>query len=495
MNLYILFLHFLYIAKHLFFKYELISMFALAFYAFYLAIVLDLFSLKKKGHVRGARLKNLEKSFFLKLKNKLKKPTINNTIHIGKVELPVQDEDKQNIVIGRPGSGKTTIFNDIIKVLIDRNEKAVIYDEKSSFIQKFYDPDKDLILNIADSRTLKWTLANEIQDQADLFSMGKSLIPDPPANLESHWNDTSRAIFMAVMRESLKNGQASNRTVFKTLSQSAEVLFNLLQSVNAPEAVHLANSKNASDVTSTLMRYVRWLDFAADGDFKIADYLNNPSQRFIFIANTKKIEVIQRPLLTLFIDFFSKIYLSLPDSRERRMYMLLDEFGTLEKMDSIVDMLITGRSKGLRVFLGTQAVGQIDSLYQENTRNTILNCCSNIVLLAQNDPVTAELCSKIIGSPEIWESSHQQGMAGEESEQKQKQLKNLVIPNEFQSMENLTAYVRILKDWSFTRIDRTDYPDKNEPYIANDALKFNFAESQESQENNVNNNIEIDEEI
>jgi len=474
MTLYNLFLHFLEKAKHLFFKYELISVFALAFYAFYLAIVFDLFSKKDKGHVRGARLKNLEKSFFLKFKKPIKK----DVIYIGKVELPVQDEDKQNIVIGRPGSGKTTIFNDIIQTLINRNEKALIYDQKGSFIQKFYDPDKDLILNIADSRTLNWTLSNEINDQADLFGMGKSLIPDPPANQEQHWNDTSRAIFIAVMRESLKNRQGSNKIVFKTLSQSAEELFNLLQKVNAPEAIHLANSKNASDVVSTLMRYVRWLDFSSDGDFRITDYLNNPSQRFIFIANTKKIEVIQRPLLTLFIDFFSKIYLSLPDSRDRRMYMLLDEFGTLDKMDAIVDMLVTGRSKGLRVFLGTQAVGQIDSLYGENTRNTILNCCSNIVLLAQNDPVTAELCSKIIGSPEIWESSHSQGMAGEESEQKQKQLKNLVIPSEFQSMENLTAYVRILKDWSFTKIDRTDYQDKNEPYLANDALKFNFNERQ-----------------
>jgi len=494
MNLYNLFLHFLNVSKHLFFKYEFISVLALAFYAFYLAIVLDLFSLKKKGHVRGARLKNLEKSFFLKLKNKLKKSVKKDVIYIGKVELPAQDEDKQNFVLGRPGSGKTTIYNDIIQTLINRNEKALIYDQKGSFIQKFYDPAKDLILNIADSRTLKWSLSNEINDQADLFSMGKSLIPDPPPSEGMHWNDSARAIFMAVMRESLKNKRASNRTVFKTLSQSAEVLFELLKKVNAPEAVHLANSKNASDVTSTLMRYVRWLDFAADGDFRITDYLNNPNQRFIFIANMKKIEVIQRPLLTLFVDFFSKIYLSLPDSRDRRMYMLLDEFGTLEKMDSVVDMLVTGRSKGLRVFLGTQAIGQIDDLYGENTRNTILNCCSNIVLLSQNDSATAKLCSEIIGSPEIWETSHNSGMAGEESEQKQKQLKNLVIPSEFQSMENLTAYVRILKDWQFTRINKTDYADKNEPYMPNDALKFNF-ESQDSQENNAVNNIEIDEDI
>lgn len=481
MTLFTLFLHFLNQSKHLFFKYEFISILALAFYSFYLAVVFDLFNFKKdKGHVRGARLHNLEKP---SLRNIFKKTVMNDdkVIHIGKVKLPIESEDKQNFILGRPGSGKTTLFNDIIKVLIDRNEKAVIYDEKSSFIQKFYDPDKDLILNIADSRSLKWTLSNEIADQADLFSMGKSLIPDPPSNQESHWNDTARAIFMAVMREAIKNKKASNQNVFKTLSQSAEFLFKLLKSVNAPEAVHLANSKNASDVTSTLMRYVRWLDFADDGDFRIADYLSNPSKRFIFIANTKKIEVIQRPLLTLFIDFFSKIYLSLPDSRDRRMYMLLDEFGTLDKMDAITDMLVTGRSKGLRVFLGTQAVGQIDSLYGENTRNTILNCCSNIVLLAQNDPVTAELCSKIIGSPEIWESSHSQGVAGEESEQKQKQLKNLVIPSEFQSMQNLTAYVRILKDWQFTSIDRTDYPDKNEPYLSNDALKFNFTAEQASE--------------
>ncbi len=471
MSLYFLFLQFLNKAVVLFNKYMLIAIVVIFFYIVYIFIIMGGGNDKKGKHVRGAKLIDLTKKSlnFKRIFKKIKQKN-NESIYLGDVELHRQDEDKQNIILGRPGSGKTTIYNDIIQTLIDRGERGLIYDEKSAFIQKFYDPSKDLILNIADARSLNWTLSNEINDKVDLVSIAKSLIPDPPAGVETHWNETARAIFIAVMRTGIKSGHAKNQEIFRGLSQKVDDIKVLLEEVGAPEVIHISNSKNASDVMSTLMTYINWLEFIEDGDFKIKDFIDNTDKRFIFIANSKKIKDTQKPLLTLFIDYFSKIFLSLPDSNDRRMYVLLDEFGTLNRLDSIVDMLVTGRSKGLRVFSGMQAVGQIDNLYNENVRNTIINCCSNIILLAQNDPATAKLCSEIVGSPEIWEQSKSNDMSGGESEQSQKQLKALVIPNEFQNLDNLTAYVRILKNWQFTKIKRTNYPDKNEAFILKEKI-------------------------
>jgi type IV secretory pathway TraG/TraD family ATPase VirD4 len=451
-----------------------IAIFGGAFYLFYIIVIF--WDGKKKGHVRGAQLLNYnhKKGIFNKLIQKVKTVKKKNpdSIYIGDVELPRKDEDKQTLILGRPGAGKTTIFNSIIDKLIERNSKAIIYDIKGDYIQKFYDPEKDLILNIADARSLKWSIANEISDKADLVSLAESLIPRATGT-EQHWNDTARGVFTAILRLAVLQNKKANKDIFNVINKPVADIFKYLSDNKQPESVYISNPKNSSDVMSTLMRYVSWLEYAEDGDFKIKDWINDKNKRFIFISNSTKITDVQKPLLTLFIDLFVKTYLSLPDDISRRMYFLLDEFGTLNKLSAIKDMLILGRSKGLCSVLGVQDVGQIDAEYQEQTRNTIINACSNVALLAQNDPNTAKLAAEILGQSEQWEDSHSADESGTGSTtQNAKQIKYLVLPSEFQSMDNLTAFVRILKNWQFTDIKYVSYDNKNESFILNNSFEF-----------------------
>lgn len=479
-RLYNLFKNFINQAANLIHKYPAASLFIVGFYILYIYII---FKGDKKGgkHVRGAKIIMPAGKF----KNVLsfKKKSENKNIIIGGVELPITAEDKQNFLFGRPGSGKSMIFNSIILKLIERKEKGAIYDEKFDYIPAFYDKSKDLILNIADARSLKWSIANEIDDKADLVSLAKSLIPEGQG-AEQHWNDTARGIFTAVTREFILSGKTKNKELFKALSQKTEDIHDFLVEQNAPEAVHIENPRNASDVMSTLMRYVSWLEYAEDGDFSIRKWLVDPEKRFIFVANNPKIKDIQRPLLALFIDLLAKNCLSFPESRDRRFYFLLDELGTLGKLTSVVDLLTQGRSKGIRTFVGIQDVGQFDKLYGKETRNTIINACSNYFLLAQNEAENAKFASDLVGANEAWQTSHSASdMGADSNSQDMQQIKPLILPSEFQSMDNLTAYVRILKNWNFTKIPIIDLPAKSQGFILNDSFKFN---------KNINNNQEVE---
>ncbi len=470
-----LFTEFFNATKALIFKYPVPAAGIFLFYFVYIFIIFYDKKVKDK-HVRGVKIIKPKKFSFKKKSNE------NENIFIGDVELPVEEENKQMFLFGRPGSGKTTVYNNIIEKLIQRNDKAIIYDEKFDYIPLFYNPEKDLILNIADSRTLKWSIINEIKDKADLVSVAKSLIPDA-VGTEQHWNDTARAIFTAMTREFLLSGKTKNKQLFSALSQKTEDILVFLQEQNAPEAVHISNPRNASDVMSTLMRYISWLEYAEDGDFTIQSWLNDPSKRFIFVANNPKIKDIQKPLLALFIDLISKNVLFLPEDRNRRFYFLLDELGTLGRLNSVVDLLTQGRSKGIRTFAGVQDIGQFDKLYGQETRNTLINACSIYVLLAQNEFSNAKFASDLVSSPEVWTSSHSSNDAGaDSSSQQSQQIKPLILPSEFQSMDNLTAYVRILKNWQFTGLKPYDKEPQAPGFILNNSFAFTLKNEESKEE-------------
>jgi len=54
---------------------------------------------------------------------------------------------------------------------------------------------------------------------------------------------------------------------------------------------------------------------------------------------------------------------SLPDSFDRRITFVVDEFGSLSKMPAIFDFLTMGRSKGGFLVLANQDLGSVSNIY------------------------------------------------------------------------------------------------------------------------------------
>lgn len=90
----------------------------------------------------------------------------------------------------------------------------------------------------------------------------------------------------------------------------------------------------------------------AEAGFSIRGWLQNDKPGFIFVTNQSDVKDTLKPILSLFIDFLGKKLLSLPDDLQRRVFFLLDEFGTLQRLSSIKELLITSRSKGGSCWIG-----------------------------------------------------------------------------------------------------------------------------------------------
>lgn len=84
----------------------------------------------------------------------------------------------------------------------------------------------------------------------------------------------------------------------------------------------------------------------------------------------------------MFADFSIKSLLSLDDDHNRRLFFILDEFGELGKIGTIVPLLTGSRSKGGCGFILIQDTARINSIYGKDGCSTIVNACGNLISFA-----------------------------------------------------------------------------------------------------------------
>ncbi len=283
-----------------------------------------------------------------------------------------------------------------------REEKALIHDFKGDFVDKFYNPLEDLIFNPLEG-DIKWSIFNDVKNEFDINFIAASIIPDPTTREDPFWKNAARDVLIAILKYCYTNNLTKNKNIFEILNKNNEEIAELLEKNGFGYVVDYIkgkDSKQAQSVMATLKQHTKFLEILEDGDFSIKYYIKK-GKGFIFLQNTAAVKDAISPALTLFLDIFAKNVLSLKDNLNRRIFFILDEFGMLNRLNSIVDLLTNGRTKGASVWLAVQDVGQINNLYGDNLRQTIMNACNNYFCFRVNDYKTAELLSKKFGEAKI----------------------------------------------------------------------------------------------
>jgi len=395
----------------------------------------------KKEYVRGSRLAD---------NRDIKK--IKGDLPFGSFRLPVTEEIKHVFTIGRPGTGKTVFLSAVVERLKERGDKAIIYDFKGDYISRFYDPKADIIFNPLDRRSIGWNLFDDIETVLDINSVAQSLIP-PVYTGEAFFNDAARAVFSGILFYLYRHNLRSNKDIWQAVTAPGSDIHAWLSSI--PEGarglrfVEDVSSKQALGVFSTMMQYTSAFEYmSGNRGLSINDWLKQDKGGFIFVTNQSDLKDTLKPILSLFVDYFGKKLLSLPDDIKRRVFFILDEFGTLQRLSTIKDLLIAARSKGGSCWLGIQDIGQINKLYTADVADTIVNACGTSLMFAVSDPKTAKYLSDKIGETEYneVEKTLSYGMAGNrdgESLRRTTKLEALVLKSEFLNLPDLVAFVKI----------------------------------------------------
>ncbi len=381
---------------------------------------------------------------------------------IGNLKMPVSAENKHIFIVGRPGSGKTLIIRRVINDLRKRGDKMIIYDFKGDFICKFYDPQRDYILNPVDKRCVKWTIFNDIHTFADLETVCASIVPTEGVK-EPFWPLSARDVLYDILLYVYYRGK-TNKDVWEIASLSPNDLYLTLDTEKRCRRFkkYLENpseNKTALSILATLQQYVKTFEYLSyvDGDFSVKKWMEEEGDSILFITSYAELRTTLQPVVSLAVDLMAAKLLSMTDNLKRRRFFILDEFGTMQPLTQIVDLLTNSRSKGGSVWIGIQDLGQIEKAYGKEHRATIVNACANMVILGVSDPETAEFLSKKAGEKEVEYADPSLSIGTVDIRDsfslhlRDKQEK-VILPSEFLSLEDRKGFVKFA-GYPFVRVD------------------------------------------
>jgi type IV secretory pathway TraG/TraD family ATPase VirD4 len=449
-------------------------------------------------YIDGAKFISSDKLLTLLSKEK-------TSIPIADIKTPVDDETKHFFIVGRTGSGKTQTLKRIVTHLQTIGSKIILYDNKGDYIPTNYKKERDIIFNPIDERSARWTIFNDCTSKMDIEQViCHGMIPGSGGSRDPFWANASREVFRGILYYCYRNKMYSNAKIWDVLSSGSSKIVKILNTIpegrTGREMILDSSSKQTQGIMAMLLQYTAILELMAteDGGFSIRKWLHDPQPGTLFLVNHSKSKDVLKPILTLLLEMASHEVLSMPDDYKRRIYYFLDEFGSLNNMSSIIELLTRARSKGASVWIGTQEIGQIEKVYGKESRQSIVNGCASKLILSIAEPETAKYFSDAIGQTEVLESSESMSMGPSDIRDgltftRNSKTKPLVLPSVFQQFPDLEGILKLSNyEYCKVKVPYVSYKVLNEYLeIRNDMLLKNLIEKVDVYKKTVEDSDEV----
>jgi type IV secretory pathway TraG/TraD family ATPase VirD4 len=461
-------------------------------FLFLYILLFSIFSLLggKHKHIRGTKLIS---GFRLRFKLKIKcKKDKGKNIAIGKLPIPFVNEVSHFLFMGATRSGKSVTLNQMIHSILKRKKntnsghKLIIYDLKGEFVSKWYSKE-DILFFPFDTRTVNYSLFNEIKSDIDYKIIAKSLF-EPPRNVSQNltfFYEAGGEVFKTGLMILSKLGKKTNKDILEFFSQDRGKLISHFKTL--PQALqgpvdYLIDSREAAGVLSTIHEKINFLEYLIDCDvpFSFRDYIADKKEtRNLFIPNISNFKNIFIPLFSFGIDIMIKEVLSLPDDFNRRVFFLIDEFSSLHTIQSIFDFQRESGSKGGSLICAMQDLGDLGRNYGQERLRSFFNNFHTRFIFQLLDPDTQDYASRALGERQVHlrMPSHQyspKDIGDRESISLQNTNERIVLPSEFALLKKLRCFVQL----SNLGISKIKIPGKffdfNVPYFLKKDFRIDF---------------------
>ena len=123
-------------------------------------------------------------------------------------------------------------------------------------------------------------------------------------------------------------------------------------------------------------------------------------QGWIFLTSTPETREALKPLISLWLDLLILRLLTEPGEGARRVWFLLDELGSLQKLPQLVTAVTENRKSNNPVVMGIQGKAQLETIYG-HIAETMLSMPWTALFFKTTEPGAAEWISRYLGVQEI----------------------------------------------------------------------------------------------
>ena len=444
--------------------------FAIGLAAPHLVFGKKLGKVEKEETTRGSKLAPSEV-----VAKKVRSTKTPSQIMLGGVPIPVAAEPYHFLMAGSTGTGKSVGIGALLESLRARGDTVILVDSGGDFLSKHYDANTDFVFNPYDERCVGWSPTAEMQGAWDATAMARSIVPDGTGEAKE-WNGYAQTFIAAVLRK-LWETQRLTLKDFLYFIQAAPLseLATLLEGTAA--ASQLAAEKTFGSIRTIAGNYVASYDYLPhDRDtFSVSDMIRAEHSGVLFVTYRDDQLDSLRNLIACLLDVAARSILSLNPDPNRRIWLIIDEFASIGKVQSIEAVATKARKAGGCLVLGIQSVSQLKDRYGEHGAQTILSCLSTWLVLRCSDADTAEYMSKYVGDAEVKRT--QQGSStsdtGEsQSWNEQSATQRVVLPSQIQAFPNLSGLLKLAGDYPVCNVKLPLPKNRETKYTAFTARDF-----------------------
>ena len=356
--------------------------------------------LRKKEKVRrGARVS--QPSDVNRATSRLPREDFHESFSVGGVKVPRSAEPYHFFVVGSTGSGKSVMLTGLLDHIQARGDLALVVDSGGEYASRYYKPGRDYILNPFDDRCAPWSPTAEMSGPWDAEALAKSMIPDGVGE-NKEWNGYAQTLVTSVLRKLHEQNRLSiTDLLYHVQTASLDELGPLL--AGTPAAAQLVSEKTFGSIRTIAANYLATYAYLTESQdpFSISKFIQREKPGTLFLTYRDDQMDSLRNMIACALDVAARTILAMPANSSRRVWLVIDEFASIGKVQSIELIATKSRKMGGCLVIGLQSVSQLRDRYGEHAAQTILSCLSSWVVLRCSDAETSEYVSKYIGDTEI----------------------------------------------------------------------------------------------
>jgi hypothetical protein len=333
------------------------------------------------------------------------------------LRLPHTAELRGIMIMGGPDSGKTNIIRSLITQSVQRGDRVVIHCNKGDMTQSF--GADSILIAPHHQHSHAWDIAKDLADVASISQFASDLIP---ASNPRFFSDSARQILTDVILSLVQEHGAdwTPVTLLQALLAEPEDIARRIAgvSLNAGALLRSSNPEQADKTVLNIMgsiwsaawTYLRpmawaWGNLDRHRRFSVRAWLADDygGARVLLLQTSSEYSELSGLVAG---GILKRVASRLADpviqpDPNRRVFLFLDEFYMLPKIENLTEALAVGREKGLAVVVGFQSYAQLVDKYGERQARILWDMFQIKIFGRQTMGRDTEWLSGVLGKRKI----------------------------------------------------------------------------------------------